>query len=61
MPQLDFAAWDAPRRVVKEEEPFHCIRCGKPFGTKSTIERVVRQARRQALDVLRRAPGGARS
>ena len=41
VPQLDFAAWSAPRRVVKEEEPFHCIRCGKPFGTKSTVERIV--------------------
>jgi ferredoxin len=41
VPQLDFVAWSAPRRVVKEEEPFHCIRCGKPFGTKSTIERIV--------------------
>ena len=28
-------------RVLKEEEPFCCIRCGKPFGVKSTIERVV--------------------
>ena len=28
-------------RVLKEEEPFHCIRCSKPFGVKSTIERVV--------------------
>ena len=26
--------------MLKEEEPFHCIRCGKPFGVKSTIERV---------------------
>jgi ferredoxin len=41
VPQLDFRAWDNPRRVVKEEEPFHCIACAKPFGTKSTIERVV--------------------
>jgi hypothetical protein len=22
-------------------EPFHCVSCGKPFGTKSTIERVL--------------------
>jgi ferredoxin len=40
-PQLDFAAWDSPRRVLKEEEPFHCISCAKPFGTKSTVERVM--------------------
>ena len=40
-PQLDFHAWDAPPRVLKEEDPFNCIRCGKPFGTKSSIERVV--------------------
>jgi DNA-directed RNA polymerase subunit RPC12/RpoP len=23
------------------EEPYHCIECGKPFGVKSTIERIV--------------------
>jgi ferredoxin len=39
-PQLDFGAATAMARVLKEEEPFHCIRCGKPFGVKSTIERV---------------------
>jgi ferredoxin len=40
-PRLDFEAWAAPARVVKEEEPFHCISCGTPFGTKSTIDRIV--------------------
>ena len=40
-PQLDFHAATAMSRVLKEEEPFHCIRCGKPFGVKSTIERVI--------------------
>jgi ferredoxin len=39
-PQLDFRAATAADRVLKEEEPFACIRCGKPFGVKSTIERV---------------------
>ncbi len=39
-PQLDFRAATALSRVLKEEEPFHCTRCGKPFGVKSTIERV---------------------
>lgn len=40
-PRLDFPAWSEPRRVIKEEEPFCCISCGKAFGTKSTIERII--------------------
>jgi ferredoxin len=40
-PQIDFAAWKSPPRVVKEEEPFHCVECGKAFGTRSSIERVI--------------------
>ncbi|SHL81131.1 4Fe-4S dicluster domain-containing protein [Bradyrhizobium lablabi] len=40
-PQLDFDAARAPARILKEEAPFCCIRCGKPFGVKSTIDRVV--------------------
>jgi ferredoxin len=40
-PQIDFDAGRAPARVLKEEEPFCCIRCSKPFGVKSTIEHVV--------------------
>ncbi len=39
-PQLDFRAATASSRVLKEEEPFHCVSCGKPFGVKSSIERV---------------------
>ena len=39
-PQIDFRAATAQARILKEEEPFHCIRCAKPFGVKSTIERV---------------------
>lgn len=39
-PQLDFSPEAAAARVLKEEEPFCCIRCGKPFGVKSTIERL---------------------
>jgi ferredoxin len=39
-PQLDFRAAMAPARILKEEEPFCCIRCGKPFGVKSSVERV---------------------
>jgi ferredoxin len=40
MPQLDFRAATASPRVLKAEEPFCCIRCGKAFGVRSTIERV---------------------
>ena len=40
-PRIDFRAARAPARILKEEEAFCCIRCGKPFGVKSTIERVV--------------------
>jgi ferredoxin len=39
-PQLDFRAATMMAQLLKEEEPFACIRCGKPFGVKSTIERV---------------------
>jgi ferredoxin len=41
VPQVDFQAWSAPRRAVKQEEPYNCIRCAKPFGTRSTVERIV--------------------
>ena len=44
-PQIDFAAWNAPARIVKHEEPFDCVVCGKPFGTRATIERVVARLR----------------
>jgi len=61
-PQLDFRAAMAPSRVIKQEEPFACIRCGKPFGVKSTIERVAAKlegkhwmfkGQAQRLDVLK--------
>jgi ferredoxin len=40
VPRLNFTA-GAGVRVLKEEEPFACINCGKPFGAKSSIERVL--------------------
>jgi len=61
-PQLDFRAATASARVLKEEEPFHCISCGKPFGVKSTIERVAAKlegrhwmfkGQAQRLDILK--------
>ncbi|WP_119461916.1 4Fe-4S binding protein [Rhodospirillaceae bacterium SYSU D60014] len=42
-PRLNFTPAAREALVVKSEEPFHCIRCGKPFGTKGSIERIVGQ------------------
>jgi ferredoxin len=39
-PQLDFTAWREPARLLKEEEPFCCIRCATPFATKSMIDKI---------------------
>ena len=40
VPRLDIAAWGRERAVLKEEPPFPCVRCGKPFGVRSGIEKV---------------------
>jgi ferredoxin len=39
-PRLDFTGAARNPRVIKEEEPFACIRCGTPFATKSMIDSV---------------------
>jgi ferredoxin len=39
-PQIDFRAASAPPLIIKEEEPALCIRCNKPFGVKSTIDKI---------------------
>jgi ferredoxin len=39
-PQIDFRAATTSSRIIKQEQPFDCIRCGKPFGVKSSVERV---------------------
>ncbi|HLO74923.1 MAG TPA: 4Fe-4S binding protein [Magnetospirillum sp.] len=41
VPRLSFTDAAHARQVLKEEEPWCCTRCGKPFGTKSSIERMV--------------------
>ena len=40
-----YALTDGARHPVtlKEEEPFACVSCGKPFGTKSAIDRILQQ------------------
>jgi ferredoxin len=46
-PQIDFRAATASARVLKQEEPFACVRCGKPFGVRSTIERITAKLKDQ--------------
>ena len=41
VPQLNLSKEALTHRVLNEEEPFECIECGKPFGVKSTINRIV--------------------
>jgi ferredoxin len=40
-PRYRFGEKANDREVVKEEEPFECVSCGKPFASKSTIEKMV--------------------
>ncbi len=58
-PQIDFDAARAPARILKQEEPFCCIRCSKPFGVKSTIDRVVYRKPRLGACSSARTPSAA--
>jgi ferredoxin len=40
-PRLDISDAAFSQIVLKAEEPYTCIECGKPFGVKSTVERIV--------------------
>jgi ferredoxin len=40
-PQFNLSDQAFTQTVVHEEDPFECISCGKPFGVKSTIEKVM--------------------
>ncbi len=40
-PRFNFASDARDAIVLNEEEPFACVRCDKPFGVRSTIERMV--------------------
>jgi ferredoxin len=42
-PRYNFTPDAMTPQVLHEEEPFNCVRCGKPFGTRSTVERVSAQ------------------
>ncbi|MGH6665957.1 MAG: 4Fe-4S binding protein [Pseudolabrys sp.] len=64
-PQIDFRAATASSRIIKQEEPFLCICCGKPFGVKSSVERVTAKLEgkhwmykdsKRRLDVVKMCP-----
>ena len=42
-PRLVFSQERGRVQVLKEEEPFACIRCNKPFGTRAAIERMTKK------------------
>ena len=40
-PRFDMTDAALSAKTLKEEEPFCCIECGKPFGVKSVIHRII--------------------
>lgn len=40
-PRLSFAETAATPQVLNETQPFHCIRCDKPFGTLRMVEAMI--------------------
>jgi ferredoxin len=48
-PRLDFTTAARNPRIIKEDEPFDCVRCGKPFGATSTVETVVEKMSGHAM------------
>jgi len=48
-PRYDFTPAALSPVVVKGEEPFHCVECGKAFGTKATIDKVVARLKGHAM------------
>ena len=43
VPRFNFSTESLSPRVLYEEEPAECVRCGKAFGSKGTIERIAQQ------------------
>ena len=40
-PRLDLSDAVFEQKVLNEEEPYECIECGKPFGVRSIVEKIV--------------------
>ena len=48
-PQLDLTPAALTQRILKEEEPFACIECGKLFGVKSTVEKITEKLQSHSM------------
>ncbi len=48
-PRINFADLNGPARVLKQEPPFECIRCGTPFGVASSIERMIEKLKSHGM------------
>ncbi|MBT4932456.1 MAG: 4Fe-4S binding protein [Rhodospirillaceae bacterium] len=48
-PHIDFTTLNAQAIILKKEEPFECIRCSKPFGVSSTIEKMIEKMRGHSM------------
>ena len=42
-PRINFAEDARGAALIKQEQPYHCIRCGRPFATRGAIERIAGQ------------------
>jgi len=48
-PQFNFTEDARKAIIIKEEEPFECIKCGTPFGVKSSINQMVEKLRGHSM------------
>jgi len=48
-PRLSFAEEARSHQVIKEEQPFLCIRCGKPFATHASLAHLTDKLKDHAM------------
>jgi len=48
-PRISFLDDAMTPRILKEETPFNCVKCGKPFGTLSTIEKMLHKLKEHPM------------
>lgn len=48
-PRLSFRPEAREPEIRKQEDPFHCIRCGKPYGTRASIEMMSKKLKGHAM------------